>query len=511
MNHTNNHQQNPGSQQQQLHPVFQIIRQEQSQQQANPQQITILPNAQKDQVEPSLNPHWRVDNWQIPVPIGDASAHFLIDHKKVNPTNNGKAFSIINAFFMDGGDDVRFSDDKAVDKIRLALAAIDEEYGKSWKFDAIVTTHHDRDHYKGLKDLLAITDTFTRGNNVGTYRSLYFATPVTFYSGSDTLKWQPTDMKLIAGELCVGVDLFSKTRMFKRYDHNVDHTQKDQQSGIVQYNSLLGNKKRPRFAVVGADGYGCHPTSDARICVPTNRNQTSILAVVYWPDSNGRTSYFTGGDGNPLVETTGVTEWMAHNPPDRPRLPVHMVKLDHHGSVGEALTDPALRDCLVDTILPKMKPAKVLVTPGNQHGHPNWAVLQYVRKHLAPLQRSPDQSRAPFQLYTTRSPYWLSKNKHNNLDVNSRYATHEKTRPVHLTAADWEEGQKKRSVNCSDSMSESDEIENNDTLLTKMFDDMGIINQDLDDEKREKAETLVSLCCRYFSQILYSSFTCMNT
>ena len=38
---------------------------------------------------------------------------------------------------------------------------------------------------------------------------------------------------------------------------------------------------------------------------PDSSHKTSILTVLYWPET-GHTSYFTGGDGNPLVEQSLV-------------------------------------------------------------------------------------------------------------------------------------------------------------------------------------------------------------
>lgn len=264
---------------------------------------------------------YRVDNWQIPVPIGDASAHFLVE--VINPKPK-----VINAFFMDGGDNAQHhgGDDTARYKISQALPVMDKAYGNTWKFDAVVTTHHDRDHYHGLEELLEelLPINTSRPNHQGTtYRDAYFRANLTYYSGNPgqdnhghlVFKWRPTNCTtIIAGEKTIGVDIFSRTRMFQRHG-NVDLRQWDDANGIRTLAYTAQQLRRPRFAIVGADGFGVRLDSPDRITIsakgPTE-NQKSILAVVYWPE-DGSTSYFTGGDGNPEVELVGVVPWMAAN------------------------------------------------------------------------------------------------------------------------------------------------------------------------------------------------------
>lgn len=364
---------------------------------------------------------YRVDNWQIPVPIGDASAHFLLEVGK------GQKPKVVESFFMDGGDDAQHGrgDDTASKKISQALAVMNEAYAtRNWTFDAIVTTHHDKDHYYGLSQLLAETVVRNLGESRRTYRQAYFRSDLTYYRGNNDNpgltfpKWQPICQRIIAGEEAIGIDLFSRTRMFYRHP-SVAQNAKDKQYGVMAFNdSDPDNVRRPRFVVVGANGYGVSVASSDRITAkdPTE-NQKSLLAVLYWPET-GHTSYFTGGDGNPKVELKGVVPWMNANmkKPHLPRLPVKMVKLDHHGSLNETLNDKDVGG-FDETILDKMGPKSVLVTPGNKHGHPNWVVMELVRKHLATTGG---------KLYTTRSPYWLSKARTNMLDTNTNHASYEK-------------------------------------------------------------------------------------
>lgn len=53
----------------------------------------------------------------------------------------------------------------------------------------------------------------------------------------------------------------------------------------------IQNKSLPRFCVVAANGYGVSNT--IRYRPDPTPNQTSVLALLYWPATN-RCSYFTG-------------------------------------------------------------------------------------------------------------------------------------------------------------------------------------------------------------------------
>ncbi|KAI3326739.1 hypothetical protein HD806DRAFT_416527 [Xylariaceae sp. AK1471] len=388
---------------------------------------------------------YRVENWQIPVPIGDASAHFLLDITDVG-LSKGRLPLVVSAFFMDGGDDAITTSGRvtAVSLIERALLAFDRRYGTKWKFNAIVVTHHDKDHFKGLKDFLDRKESKLRGTDFGLWRDLYFKDNVTIYSGGNQMVFNPKDRltgayEPIKGEHCIGIDIFSKTRMFHR--HNLTHFDDiDKKRDVLLAESIPESEKhQPRFAIVGAGGYGVSTESEKQIKDPDgSKNETSILAVLYWPAEKGRTSYFTGGDGNPTVELQGVIPWMTAAREDEtlPRLPIEMIKLDHHGSLYEILGNDVIKD-FSGTILHKMKPSKILVTPGTRHGHPNWIVLYLVRAYFALLRSKNVLGR----LYTTRSPYWMSKEFLNGKDVNPNHADREKIKSLlaHVTEKEQKE------------------------------------------------------------------------
>lgn len=304
---------------------------------------------------------WKVVNYQIPVPIGDCSAHFLVD--KLTGT-------VQRAFLMDGGTNAGIY--AAWAQIMKALRFIDLELGSGWTFDSWVVTHWDADHFRGVKDLLVnneiqFTRCYDNGANItkgdpGNFASLYFNpkpvllcgawdAPVMFKGGGDFLRLFVKDepslkrwdglkeakersaegrklLSCIWGQVLIGLDLFTRSFYFDRKTGEEDYK-------ASNYSISNGNdptsKNTPRFCVVGANGYGIG-RPDACESKPT-RNETSILALLYWP-SQESCSYYTGGDGHPNVFKGPVREWFRKR---WPRGDVEMVKLDHHGSTGENL------------------------------------------------------------------------------------------------------------------------------------------------------------------------------
>jgi hypothetical protein len=164
------------------------------------------------------------------------------------------------------------------------------------------------------------------------------------------------------GKGLIGVDLFTGKRVF----NNVDNEGKSLPFSDLKLNPV---GIQPIFCVLGAGGYGVgRDDSYAENGIPTP-NQTSILAMLFWPQ-NGKCSYFTGGDGFPLVERVSISGLLNHG--GFMEGPVHVIKLDHHGSSRDLL--PPLEEHenrQFGNIVAGFRPKKIIVTPGKRYGHPS--------------------------------------------------------------------------------------------------------------------------------------------
>jgi hypothetical protein len=332
-------------------------------------------------------------------------------------------------------------------QILKALRFIDLQLGNDWKFDSWVVTHWDADHYSGVKDLLLNEGIkFTRcsgaGNYVtrgmsGSFASLYFAedawlccgawdVEAMFVRGDGFLRhfvrqdnlhlWGSLSMTIPArpvgteaksllrciwGEKLIGLDLFTRSYQYhsgtgEEYEYT-EHLFEFERRLESDHHAVAA-KNTPRFCVVGANGYGIGQSTPFKKEKPS-KNETSILALLYWKRQN-LCSYYTGGDGNPGVFKEIVRPWLDKTWPD---CDVEMVKLDHHGSTRENLggshlsktkfkseseeenqqsksksksrkeeqEGPRTDSETIRLIIKDLKPRKVLVTPGTLHGHPS--------------------------------------------------------------------------------------------------------------------------------------------
>lgn len=111
------------------------------------QSLNSLKNFPDSFLNAGKNPTYRVVTYQIPVPLGDCSAHLVV-------SKDGK--TVHSAFLMDGG--ITSQKVEASEQIELALQFIDKEHGTNWKFHAWVVTHWDADHFYGMIDFFENND-----------------------------------------------------------------------------------------------------------------------------------------------------------------------------------------------------------------------------------------------------------------------------------------------------------------------------------------------------------------
>ncbi|KAK6518680.1 hypothetical protein TWF506_005817 [Arthrobotrys conoides] len=353
---------------------------------------------------------WKVDNWQIPVPLGDCSVHLLTYDRKIK-----------RAFIMDGG--------KKADQVTPAAAIlktlrlIDRKYGSSWLLDKWVVTHWDEDHYQGVLDLLASDDQYVcRGTTkkfkkIRLFRDAYFISSPRVFCGADPaykngpnteLDMSPFLRKIhplfgeyfghtVWGNELLGVDLFTGRGLFPGISKYSD----------IQTGEISLFEDAPRFTVLGANGYAVKGYGDLNASIhpklnivenlkeedEISKNETSILSLLHW---GSKSAYFTGGDGNPRAETEAIIPFLQQNK----MLPVNTFKLDHHGSskenISQTINGPAIR------VVSTLEARNLLVTPGNQYGHPTYDLVTLLSEC-----KYGDGTRPV--LFTTRLPYWMLK------------------------------------------------------------------------------------------------------
>ncbi|KAJ4243312.1 hypothetical protein NW762_014837 [Fusarium torreyae] len=158
---------------------------------------------------------WTVENFQVPVPIGDCSIHVLIHY-------NGEEYVVEYAFIMDGGAEAgRLSPSDAINRtLEFVNRYLITEYhlpnDSRLRFNLWVVTHWDADHFYGVRALLLDDDQDWKGDN--------FVENPLLYCGKY-------------------VETVAKEFIFNVYGERLSLRNPDEES-------------RPRFCVMGANGYG---------------------------------------------------------------------------------------------------------------------------------------------------------------------------------------------------------------------------------------------------------------
>ncbi|KAH7154577.1 hypothetical protein DER46DRAFT_664289 [Fusarium sp. MPI-SDFR-AT-0072] len=352
---------------------------------------------------------WIVENFQVPVPLGDCSIHVLVKNRE----------SVEYAFIMDGG--VDSGDYSASNAIIMTLNYVNDYLKSKYrievkiKFNLWVVTHWDADHFRGVMDLIAkfekkkenkknkkkneppelpqstrwMAENFVEGPMLycGRLEEPFFSQASALGFGS------------VGGEMALGLDMLSGVKIFDK-------------NGTPYPNDEL-EENRPRFCIVGANGCGIKV---AKAQKNVNRNQSSILAVLFWPWNDGRCCFFAGGDGNPELERQIFRKFLKVSTIVRLDDSIDLMKLDHHGSSQENIYGGELREVkskrkmkLANMPIGLFKPENFLVTPGNLHGHPTYDVVQCLLDLLGSTTGLMKDGRPFGRVWTTRSPYWATK------------------------------------------------------------------------------------------------------
>ncbi|KAH6949436.1 hypothetical protein DER45DRAFT_544800 [Fusarium avenaceum] len=345
-----------------------------------------------------------VESYFINVGAGDSAIH-LLRHRN----NQGVEAAVL----IDGG---RLSCEVPVSTvIEHVRVAVNHQFA----FKAIVVTHWDVDHWKGLMNLLYQRWEAEQINPAApNLATSYWDNNTTFYcpwAGVSALNQDKTmqvvlDQNLntyklqfkraggvwtdicwaVVSTYALGFDLFTGS-----HHANVNHdirtvTQPaplgDSMQQVFTDAPSLFNQTKPIFLIFGVDNFTFKVRDEpANWVVPDEgwkdvtdgktKNNASIMALIIWPRQNlldsFRVSLYTCGDAS------------------------------HHGSYSSTVEDLFLQNLQY-----------FVVSAGKQHGHPNcngqgFAVV-YCFLALAQLmrQRNPQQNHA--KMICTRHPYWLT-------------------------------------------------------------------------------------------------------
>ena len=349
---------------------------------------------------------YRVDSFYINVGAGDSSIHLLLQTAGDLPTPPGGAADIakpfvLSAVLIDGGHNRSYTWERiepAINKIQSLNYTIP---GTILKFNSVVMTHWDQDHYSGLLKLLdqKINAQLKNGidpENVQIDFLKYDLTtkfPLTVFLAP---YWKPHD-KANGAPKKMQLKVETDAIEYVTYPVPILGTKKSKAVPffIAQYKDVRGwevfgptkpqvtavnittpgqlfslahpSLQRPGMFVVGSNrfvvGTDTSPVTavsslggrvDVIDILPTPTNQCSIASMIIWP--SGRMSAFFAGDLD-YKDEAAIVAWTRA---DGKTIKVPTVKASHHGA---STSTPG-------TTLKNFKPKNYILSAGVSHGHP---------------------------------------------------------------------------------------------------------------------------------------------
>ncbi|KAI8681739.1 hypothetical protein NCS55_00426800 [Fusarium keratoplasticum] len=349
----------------------------------------------------------------INVGAGDSAIHILQQRK----TKDVEA-----AVLIDGG--------RATCAIYIeeAVASIRAGLNITIPFTSIVVTHWDLDHFAGLMKLLynrwktppsQLPPPYIEFESTTFYCPLTSVTALGSINGnmkvepdqegyywlsfrlSSTSGWKPV-CRAVVSTCALGHDLF--TTLHHRHDTLQRPSMWPSSLSQVYANTpKLLALERPIFLVYGVDGLSFSKSIDEWTPPSTlfnvSKNNSSIMALVIWPEQvlNGpmRVSLYTGGDVEQDPMEDNLVKWLVYGTRE---LKLDVVKASHHGS--HYSTSEKL-------LMQKLQ--YLVISAGNQFGHPSFAVVYcfLALAYLAQHRNIPQGNYSHPIMVCTRHPYWL--------------------------------------------------------------------------------------------------------
>lgn len=325
-----------------------------------------------------------IDSYHIAIGIGDAAIHLLVQ----NPDTSSAA--VLRAILVDGG----LSDNNVVKNIKWTMSSIVRKYKISTsvlQFDAIVITHWDADHYKGIDGLINDDIKQQKDANpsvdLNTLLIQFMKYGTAGRSDPQTVLYAPYWDPPKAG-------LNGRPKTFEdgggtmNYDYDTGTL-----NGIckLNYTSVLGVNFLENSVYTSGDTsspkalFNANPPIDTAMpgiyCVGTNSkrylkvktkgiveivnlpgttstNKASIFAMVIWKD--GRLSHYFAGDADYGMEGD-VAQWSGTSGDTTVTGgSIVSMKLSHHGARSSTPVD----------IVKLYSPQNIIISCGADYGHP---------------------------------------------------------------------------------------------------------------------------------------------
>ncbi|KPI35811.1 uncharacterized protein AB675_11081 [Cyphellophora attinorum] len=406
---------------------------------------------------------YNVDSYHINVEMGDGAIHLLVQRAAAS----GALLAlprILGAVLIDGGHNRHqgfLNVDATLAHIQAAGYADSQgvaitNTSANFQFDSIVVTHWDQDHWNGIVRLFNVN--MAAQINAGTvtvddvqcsylkYNSRTGAPETTLYapywygkSGtrmteqkgfakafvqldttgpSLTCSFRVVDMA--AGVILgirenfiqvstqrnasfLGANFFSGDRLPTTTSPTTITSVEKLLSQDV-HKKRINKEMRPGMYCVAADRNTIGPLRLGVVnALPTLTNQHSIACMIIWPD--GRLSHYFAGDLSYDIEQA-IVKWSRVLNPSRNLM---SMKSSHHGAATSTPVE----------ILENWDPQTIIISAGNDYGHPRWELMFYIEAQWLKVPRRRPVRRVwpcryPYYLYVampvTIPPTWLASN-----------------------------------------------------------------------------------------------------
>ncbi|KNC98349.1 uncharacterized protein SPPG_06058 [Spizellomyces punctatus DAOM BR117] len=360
----------------------------------------------------------RVDVFHVNIGTGDSTIYLLVDTTTTTWVISG---TVKAAVLADGG-----QSPNAYQVIKNAIKDIEQKYlpyaadsTALLKFDAVVLTHWDDDHYRGLFDLLldglsstAPQCTRLKYDDKGAPTSTFYAP----YAADDDL--EKGGVRLVGGEVdpkthelsliaakakvervvkvrtlernSFRADVFLGTELFS--DRSLSTTSpkdiKSPKELIGAHNKDYGPIVAPGLYCVAGNEQCLGPAMFTVVDKPdsSKRNKYSLFLLVIWPTNPVRVAHYLAGDADYSMEDK-VCRWINRDGP----VEVPNLKASHHGSTYSTPTQ----------VITGLKPSNIIISAYTEYGHPGWPLLCYLDAYRA------KNNPPTFNVYATCYPYYL--------------------------------------------------------------------------------------------------------